>query len=415
LQPKSKRKKRLNDDHKPKRVKSARERVTVWNKVQRRKLSGNAAPLRANLKQYLQQNPVYEVYVDQDTILTPGQNATPPGCMEFTLKAPQQNTTGGRNATPSGCMEFTLNAPQQNTTVFSTRDTEFVEQFHTAPHGMESAEAAYVRALCHDISIASAPAPQPPRAPQRTHAPPQAPPQATPSAPYFSDMTPMEDEAPVGEEEAPINAVAIMQTLIQWLLQSPQSSAAGSIQDFLLGNEGLAVPIRLNSEIKELIEDITESSFCPQSEICHPPVPHQQHAAKKHDDLNRQCDASKQYAGSCQHFDLQDIPLVHWFINQYNVQCHSADQGCHLYDESHVANEANTSERIKAEDSGSLSCGDSTYTSQHVEDAHIEEDCSQNNSEDTLVLNMDEIEIGFEQSCDHLSPCELMQMLPSIC
>jgi len=41
-------------------------RVTLWNKQEIRKISGNAAPKQANLQQYLKRHPGLEVYVNQD-------------------------------------------------------------------------------------------------------------------------------------------------------------------------------------------------------------------------------------------------------------------------------------------------------------------------------------------------------------
>jgi len=42
------------------------ERVTIWNPTERRKLSGNAAPFRRNLQEYLSLHPEWELYVSQD-------------------------------------------------------------------------------------------------------------------------------------------------------------------------------------------------------------------------------------------------------------------------------------------------------------------------------------------------------------
>ena len=39
-------------------AKEKSERVTIWNPTERRKLSGNAAPFRSNLQEYLMQHPV---------------------------------------------------------------------------------------------------------------------------------------------------------------------------------------------------------------------------------------------------------------------------------------------------------------------------------------------------------------------
>ncbi len=42
------------------------EHVTVWHRLEKRKIAGNAAPIRRNLKAYFKNNPHCEVYVDQD-------------------------------------------------------------------------------------------------------------------------------------------------------------------------------------------------------------------------------------------------------------------------------------------------------------------------------------------------------------
>ena len=41
------------------------ERVTIWNKQDRRKLSGNSAPFRKNVDEYIAQHPEWEIYTNQ--------------------------------------------------------------------------------------------------------------------------------------------------------------------------------------------------------------------------------------------------------------------------------------------------------------------------------------------------------------
>merc|ERR1719460_899585 len=45
---------------------AAEKRVTIWNWREQRKLSGNSAPFKKNLKEYIRKHPDWEEYVGQD-------------------------------------------------------------------------------------------------------------------------------------------------------------------------------------------------------------------------------------------------------------------------------------------------------------------------------------------------------------
>jgi len=55
------------------------QRVTIWNRVEQRKLSGNSAPFRKNLGEYIRKHPEWELYAGQDKEgYVPGANLVPP-------------------------------------------------------------------------------------------------------------------------------------------------------------------------------------------------------------------------------------------------------------------------------------------------------------------------------------------------
>jgi len=432
-QPKSKRK-MSSEDPKPKRLKNntIREHITMWNKMERRKLSGNAAPLRENVAKYLMMHPMYEVYVDQDEVRPPAPNSY----LSSSLR----------------CAEF--DARLQTTTYeIPDKETKCIEESTTMipPHGDAASWAligaahlhAQQQALWHTTSSPSRQAPQQPQAQEWTCAPqaqewtcapqaqewtcaPQAPqyPYA-PSVPYLSEEVPAEEEISVGEEEV-ADAATIIQLLAQCLVEFPRGAEAALIHNFLLGDEGLNSPMQLNSEFKALIENSAEYQSHP-----HLPASYQQHFPKEQHIAQHQ--KNDQYAGVPCEPDLQDIHLL---INHLLQQCQPASQpgvqppaaslGNHGWDDNqdnsqHYSpsqeNRDPYDSRHRSRDQGHRPVDDesrmakeadsseSTSPTRHAEDEHIEEDCSQNCSEDTL--NVDEF--GFEQGLENLTQMLNMQ------
>merc|ERR1711959_233543 len=54
----------------------AEKRVTIWNWREQRKLSGNSAPFKKNLKEYIRKHPDWEEYVGQDKDAETGKKLT---------------------------------------------------------------------------------------------------------------------------------------------------------------------------------------------------------------------------------------------------------------------------------------------------------------------------------------------------
>lgn len=55
----------------------AAQHVTIWNRLERRKIAGNAAPLRRNLEKYLSKHPECDVYSGQERLLEQAGIARP--------------------------------------------------------------------------------------------------------------------------------------------------------------------------------------------------------------------------------------------------------------------------------------------------------------------------------------------------
>merc|ERR1712054_438594 len=56
---------------------AAEKRVTIWNWKEQRKLSGNSAPFKKNLQEYIRKHPDWEEYVGQDKDAQTGKKLSP--------------------------------------------------------------------------------------------------------------------------------------------------------------------------------------------------------------------------------------------------------------------------------------------------------------------------------------------------
>lgn len=67
-----------SSDSLPEDLNSGETRITMWNRKELRKVSGNAAPKHRNLEKYMRRHPDVEVYDGQDLRLTPEQRSQRP-------------------------------------------------------------------------------------------------------------------------------------------------------------------------------------------------------------------------------------------------------------------------------------------------------------------------------------------------
>lgn len=104
----------------------AEKRVTIWNWREQRKLSGNSAPFKKNLKDYIRKHPDWEEYVGQDKDAITGKKLSP---KKMKPPAPQDPSHPWYNMQKSAPLPSSPSAPPMpaatsHTSSYGTRSTQ---------------------------------------------------------------------------------------------------------------------------------------------------------------------------------------------------------------------------------------------------------------------------------------------------
>lgn len=104
----------------------AEKRVTIWNWREQRKLSGNSAPFKKNLKDYIRKHPDWEEYVNQDKDALTGKKLSP---KKMKPPAPQDPSHPWYTQKSGASMPLSPSAPSSplvapHTSSYGTRSTQ---------------------------------------------------------------------------------------------------------------------------------------------------------------------------------------------------------------------------------------------------------------------------------------------------
>jgi hypothetical protein len=115
----SKRDTSYNEDNDP----DAEKRVTIWNWREQRKLSGNSAPFKKNLRDYIRKHPDWEQYVGQDKDAITGKKLSPKKMKPPAPIDPDHPwyTNGGMPQSPSSAREASATP---HTSSYGTRSSQ---------------------------------------------------------------------------------------------------------------------------------------------------------------------------------------------------------------------------------------------------------------------------------------------------
>merc|ERR1712054_577156 len=111
---------------------AAEKRVTIWNWKEQRKLSGNSAPFKKNLQEYIRKHPDWEEYVGQDKDTQTGKKLSPKKMLPPAPRDPnhpyyQMPRQGGQSGPPT-CAPSSISMPNsaapQQTSSYGTRSSQ---------------------------------------------------------------------------------------------------------------------------------------------------------------------------------------------------------------------------------------------------------------------------------------------------
>lgn len=116
----------------------AEKRVTIWNWREQRKLSGNSAPFKKNLRDYMRKHPDWEQYVGQDKDTITGKKLSPKK-MKIPAPSDPEHPWFTHGSVPQTCPS-TAREVAPHTSSYGTRSTRLQESENRTQESKPSRE-----------------------------------------------------------------------------------------------------------------------------------------------------------------------------------------------------------------------------------------------------------------------------------